>query len=294
MRYSILLFAVFLSISCSKTTLNFTSNQQSGDSAPAKFEFKVSEDNFDRYEWMMGDGATSSDTIVKHRYYLSGKYEVVLKGFKGKKIKQHKKEIYVAAPEKCLVRIETSYGEMIAELFDDTPKHRDNFSKLAEEGFYDDLLFHRVINQFMIQGGDPQSKGADISMPLGSGGPGYQIDAEFSPVRAHVKGALAAARLGDMANPQRKSSGSQFYIVHGRTVNESALGQYEAKLGLDYPEDVKAGYLNNGGVPFLDQQYTVFGQVIEGLEVIDKIAATRTNGQDRPLENISMKISLIK
>ncbi|NND51044.1 MAG: peptidylprolyl isomerase [Flavobacteriaceae bacterium] len=183
---------------------------------------------------------------------------------------------------------------MIAELFDSTPKHRDNFIKLAEEGYFNDLLFHRIINNFMIQGGDPNSRGADMTVHLGSGGPGYQIDAEFTPTHAHVKGALAAARIGGPANPQKKSSGSQFYIVHGREVDDSTLQQFEARLGIKYPETIRQEYLKNGGVPFLDQEYTVFGQVIEGLEIIDKIAAVDTHPGDRPVENVAMKITVIK
>ena len=281
--------------SCSRSTLNFTASSIDKNEAPARFVFEVDENDYDAYEWNLGDGsAIKNDTIISHRYYLSGNYEIILKGQKGKKTHTIKKDLLVNAPEKCLIRIETPYGEMIAELFDDTPKHRDNFTKLAEEGFYNDLLFHRVINGFMIQGGDPNSKNADSATPLGSGGPGYQVDAEFSEKRAHVKGALAAARLPDNANPSKKSSGSQFYIVHGRKVENATINQFEARLDLTYPTEIREQYLATGGVPFLDQEYTVFGQVIEGLEVIDQIASVRTGSMDRPLENVSMKISLIK
>lgn len=200
----------------------------------------------------------------------------------------------VNAPEKCLVLLKTSLGDMLIELFDDTPEHRDNFVKLVEEQFYNGLLFHRVIDGFMIQGGDPNSKNAPQGSRLGSGGPGYQINAEFSHRHAHIKGALAAARLGDAVNPEKKSSGSQFYIVHGSPVSEDQLRQMEYRSGIAYPQEIKQAYLENGGTPFLDQQYTVYGQVVEGLDVIDKIAGITTGPSDRPLEDIQMEIQLIK
>lgn len=280
--------------SCSKQSYNIIVSAPEDVMAPALYGFSIDPNQCEDQTWMFGDGAISVDSSPSHRYFLSGNYNVEVTCKNGNKVKQIKKEIFVSAPEKCLVKITTSYGDMIAELYDFTPKHRDNFIKLAEEGFYNDLLFHRVIQGFMIQGGDPNSKGAAPNAGLGSGGPGYQIDAEFTDKAAHVKGALAAARTPDQVNPERKSSGSQFYIVHGKQVPEMQLSQYEARLGIRYPENVKKGYTENGGVPFLDQQYTVFGQVIEGLEIIDKIAQAGTNQSDRPLEDISMKITVIK
>ena len=183
---------------------------------------------------------------------------------------------------------------MMVQLFDETPVHRDNFIKLAESGYYDGLLFHRVINGFMLQGGDPQSRGAAPNQSLGTGGPGYTLDAEIRPNIAHIKGALAAARQGDAINPDKKSSGSQFYIVDGKGVTESQLTQNEQRYEIKYPEGVKNLYLRDGGTPFLDQQYTVFGQVIEGMEVIDAIASTPTLRGDRPQEDVSMKVTVIK
>lgn len=280
--------------SCSRTTLGFFVKPENEKPAPATFSFELDENNCDEVVWDFGDGTMSTDTSPNHTYFLSGNYVVTLKGKRGKKTKEIQKEILVKAPDKCLVRIETPYGTMIAELYENTPKHRDNFVKLSDEGFFNDLLFHRVINGFMIQGGDPGSRGADMSVPLGGGGPGYQIDAEMRPEYAHIKGALAAARTGDQVNPMRKSSGSQFYIVQGKAVSENNLKQIEARHGETYSEETILQYEEVGGVPFLDQQYTVFGQVIEGLDVIDQIAAVQTNGSDRPLENITMKITLIK
>ena len=200
----------------------------------------------------------------------------------------------MTAPETCLIEIQTSYGNMTVKLYDETPLHRDNFIKLAEEGFYDGLLFHRVINGFMVQGGDPQSRNAASGMPLGSGGPGYQVAAEIKPDLVHMKGAIAAARTGDAVNPEKKSSGSQFYIVQGRPMSEQELEIMEERKGIHYTPEQRKQYETEGGTPFLDQEYTVFGQVIKGLEVIDAIAGVQTDRNDRPREDISMKVVVIK
>ncbi len=187
--------------------------------------------------------------------------------------------------------IETEFGDIKVELYDSTPKHKENFIKLAEQGFYDSLLFHRVIPGFMIQGGDPESRNAPAGKMLGGGGPGYTLPAEIGAL--HVKGALAAARLPDQANPQRESSGSQFYIVSGRPVDEQFLNQVEQQLGITYTPEQRQEYLEKGGYPPLDGQYTVFGQVVEGLEVVDKIAAVSRNQQNRPQEDVEMKITIL-
>jgi peptidyl-prolyl cis-trans isomerase B (cyclophilin B) len=183
---------------------------------------------------------------------------------------------------------------MEVELYDSTPKHRDNFIKLAEEGFFDSLLFHRVIQGFMIQGGDPDSRNAAAGKHLGAGGPGYQIDAEFSSENLHFKGALAAARMGDAANPEKKSSGSQFYIVQGTPVSPDLMERMEAQKNIRYTPEQRKLYQQVGGTPFLDMEYTVFGRVVKGLEVIDKIAAVRTAPGDRPVEDVWMKAKVVK
>lgn len=185
--------------------------------------------------------------------------------------------------------IETTYGNMKVMLYNTTPKHRDNFIKLTKEGFYDELLFHRVINNFMIQGGDPDSKNAAPGTPLGMGGPGYQIDAEIGA--PHLKGALAAAR--DM-NPQKKSSGSQFYIVQGQRVDDAVLTGIEQQKGMRYNPEQRKLYAEIGGTPFLDNDYTVFGEVVEGLDVLDKIAAVPTDPGNRPLQDVKMKVKIIR
>ncbi|HMP99968.1 MAG TPA: peptidylprolyl isomerase [Cyclobacteriaceae bacterium] len=242
-----------------------------------------------------------------------------------------------------LITIKTPLGEMKAILYDDTPKHKANFVKLAKEGFYDSLLFHRIIKGFMIQGGDPESKMAYVGQALGKGGPGYNVDAEINAKYYHHKGAIAAARMGDAVNPTKASSGSQFYIVHGTKQNEedlktdlNKLNQGIASLlqrseymhlrdtlsrlyysgdrelyvkeiiklkpvvkevtGIDADKNISEEklrtYINLGGAPHLDGEYTVFGRVIDGLEVIDKIAEQIKDGADRPLDDIMMIVKV--
>ncbi len=247
-----------------------------------------------------------------------------------------------------VVTIQTSYGNMVAVLFDETPKHKENFIKLAKEKFFDSLLFHRVIPDFMIQGGDPLSKNAQPGEHLGTGGPGYTVDAEFNPKFFHERGALSAARLGDQQNPTKASSGSQFYVVQGRKYQEAELTQLEQSIVynrknnalrtcLSMPEyaavrqqvldkqregntdwlnsffvqsdtlikkvmpdykafsftpEARARYQEAGGAPHLDGDYTVFGKVIFGLDVIDKIAALPRDGADRPSEDLRMVVTV--
>ena len=208
-------------------------------------------------------------------------------------------------PETNRYAIETSFGTLVVELSDKTPAHRDNFKRLVEEAFYDSTTFHRVIDGFVIQGGDPTSR--DDPDNVGQGGPGYTLPAEFTPTLFHRRGALAAAREGDNVNPERRSSGSQFYIVQGRTFDADALDTLEAEVQARlsdstfvFADSARAVYQDEGGTPQLDQQYTVFGQLVEGFDVLDRIAAAdtpRSTDQpapapfiDRPLESIPMVI----
>jgi cyclophilin family peptidyl-prolyl cis-trans isomerase len=193
-----------------------------------------------------------------------------------------------------IVEIETEFGNMEIVLYSETPKHRDNFVKLVKEGFYDSLLFHRVINNFMIQGGDPQSKNAKPGIMLGNGGPGYTVPAEFVDTLLHYKGVLSAARMGDQVNPEKESSGSQFYIVQGQKVSTAIMNQMQSRNGNKYTEEQQKKYAEIGGTPHLDGSYTVFGEVIKGLEVLDKIAVVQCNRANRPLKDIIMKIIMKK
>ncbi len=245
-----------------------------------------------------------------------------------------------------VVTIKTGYGDMVAILYDETPKHKENFIKLVKEKYFDSLLFHRVIKGFMIQGGDPDSKKTEPGQRLGMGGPGYTVDAEINPNFFHEKGALSAARLGDEQNPTKASSGSQFYVVQGIVISQSDIDnlkidqmklntafrevmmnpankslidslnqvymsgdmvayqnkvfslvpRIEKETGMKVtrdvsPEKVKA-YTSVGGAPHLDGEYSVFGKVIKGLDVIDKIAAVPTVSGDRPFEDVRMTVTI--
>lgn len=247
------------------------------------------------------------------------------------------------------VKIDTSLGEITVRLYDETPLHRDNFVKLVKEGYFDGMLFHRVIRDFMIQGGDPDSKTASPGQSLGTGGPGYTIEAEIRKDLFHKRGALAAARQGDQVNPQRRSSGSQFYIVWGQIYKEGQLRQLSKQmemqqmqqifdtLAMEHRDEVlrlrkernHAGlqelqaklvdeteakfkamkekgeisglsdeqiriYKTVGGTPHLDGQYTVFGEVVEGLDVVEKIQDAETSSSDRPEEDIKMTMTILE
>ena len=283
-----------LLVSCSKPVANFVMIQD--DSVvPTTIRFENTSTEAESYTWVFGDGNTSNELNSEHRYLLSGKYEIQLIAKKGNKQSVKKKEVVFSAPEICLVEMETNFGSMLIQLYDETFKHRDNFIKLAEQGYYEGLLFHRVIDGFMIQGGDPKSKNAIPGAALGNGGPGYKIDAEILPQYGHIKGALAAARQGDNVNPEKKSSGSQFYIVHGKALSKKDVASIESRKGFDYPVDLKEAYIQHGGTPFLDREYTVFGRVINGLEIVDAIAKVSKDRRDRPEENVIIKrVSVIK
>ncbi len=194
------------------------------------------------------------------------------------------------------VLLQTSYGDIIVRLSDSTPLHRDNFIKLTKIGFYDSVLFHRVIKNFMIQAGDPDSKNAPAGKPLGNGGPGYRVPAEFRQSLFHKKGVIAAARDN---NPEKASSASQFYITQGKVHTDGSLDTIETdRLKRKIPAALREVYKTVGGVPHLDQNYTVFGEVIKGIEVVDKIASVQTSkgpDRDRPVENVVIiKAKLIK
>lgn len=199
---------------------------------------------------------------------------------------------FAAKPKNQYVKISTNKGEVVIRLYNQTPLHRDNFLKLTKEKFFDGTIFHRVIKDFMIQGGDPNSKDAKPDQSLGNGGPKYTIPAEFNDSLFHKKGVLAAARDN---NPEKASSGSQFYIVQGKVWNDSTLNLTETnRLKFKLPEWQREVYKTIGGSPHLDRNYTVFGEVVSGLEMVDKIAAEPTGKGDRPIEDVKMTVSILK
>ena len=201
-------------------------------------------------------------------------------------------EIFAKDNAEKKVCISTVYGDIKIKLYDETPLHRDNFIKLAGEKYFDESLFHRVIKQFMIQGGDPNSKTADSATILGNGGPNYTIPAEIMPVKYfHKKGALGAARNN---NPEKASSGSQFYIVQGKPYSSEELNRIETIYNMHFTEEQRAIYTTIGGAPHLDGGYTVFGEVYEGLNVVDSISNVKTGMYDRPKKDIKMTIKIIE
>ena len=181
--------------------------------------------------------------------------------------------------KETVVVIKTSMGTIKAKLYNDTPLHRDNFIKLVNEGWYNGSPFHRVIKEFMIQGGQNADGRLD---------PGYTVPAEFKSNHFHKKGALAAARQGDQVNPKKASSGSQFYIVQGKTYDERTLDMFESRMGKVFSAKERQAYKTVGGTPFLDGEYTVYGEVTEGLEVVDKIAAVTPGAMDVPVEHVTI------
>ena len=199
--------------------------------------------------------------------------------------------IQVQAQEaETIVQIDTDKGKIKVKLYNDTPKHRDNFIKNVNDHLYDGLLFHRVIKQFMIQAGDINSKDAPIEQHLGDGDLGYTIPAEIVfPKYFHKRGVLAAARVGDEENPERALSASQFYIVTGKFFTEMELDKMEKEQGITFTPEQREAYMLEGGTPHLDGKYTIFGEVIKGMKVVDKIQFTETNAEDRPVENIRIK-----
>lgn len=200
---------------------------------------------------------------------------------------------WAAQPRNEYVRIRTDYGVSIIKLYNETPLHRDNFIKLVKEGFYNGLLFHRIIKDFMIQGGDPDSRNAVKGAELGEGDLGYTIPAEFRDSLFHKKGALAAARD---ENPDKASSAAQFFIVEGETFTDGALDSLETLRmeGRKIPAYQREVYKTIGGVPYLDQRYTVFGEVVEGIDMFDKLENVATDSNDRPLVDQKMEVTMLK
>ncbi len=195
----------------------------------------------------------------------------------------------------AVVIMETSMGEIVLKLYGETPIHRDNFLKLAQDRVYDGLLFHRVIKNFMIQAGDPKSRDAKPGQPLGDGTLGYTLPAEFRPNLFHKRGALCAARQGDNVNPKKESSASQFYIVQGNRWDEKQLDMMSERMGKKFSPEQRKVYTTVGGTPHLDGDYTVFGEVIKGMDVIDKISQVKCDRMDRPVEDVRiLKVTVKK
>lgn len=198
-------------------------------------------------------------------------------------------KLFIMTSAQTKVVLHTSYGDIKMILYKETIKHQENFLKLVQQGYYDGLLFHRVIPFFMIQTGDPNSRTARPGQALGNGGPSYKIPAEFNASYFHKKGAVAAARLSDDVNPEKESSGSQFYIVQGNVFTDSQLDMLvKTNRHLPFTPEQRNAYTTSGGTPHLDNSYTVFGEVIEGFDTIDKISSAITDERKRPISDIKI------
>ncbi len=194
-----------------------------------------------------------------------------------------------------MIEMVTSQGKITLRLYDETPLHRDNFLKLVENHTYDGLLFHRVIKNFMVQAGDPKSRDAKPGQPLGDGTLGYTVPAEFRPELIHKRGALCAARQGDQVNPKKASSATQFYIVQGQVWDDKTLDMMEQRFGKKFTAEQRKVYTTMGGTPHLDGDYTVFGEVVDGMEVINKISDLPCDRMDRPVEDVKIiSVKVIK
>jgi len=186
------------------------------------------------------------------------------------------------------VLLKTTAGDITLVLYDDTPLHKENFIDLVKDKFYDGMLFHRVMNNFMIQTGDPGSKTAQAGQMLGTGGPGYTVPAEFKKEHIHKKGAVAAARLGGPQNPRKESNGSQFYIVHGKKWTAEELDMMVQRGRPEFSPEERRIYMEEGGYAFLDFEYTVFGEVVKGIEIVDAIAAVPVDQHNRPIDDVKI------
>jgi cyclophilin family peptidyl-prolyl cis-trans isomerase len=286
-----MLLAAFLS-NCSKPIADFQIDV-ANLVIPSKIGLINQSSKAETFEWIIGDSIISRDRSPNYQFNNSGRHTIILRAKKGKKATETKKEVFLKPPNVCLALLSTSEGDILLKLYDNTLEHQNNFAKLVEDGFYKDILFHRVINGFMIQAGDPSSKGATSGQRLGSGDIGYTLPKEINKQNFHVKGALAAARLGDQSNPDKRSSGCQFYIVHGEGVTPAQLDNVEAGFDFKYPTTIREKYFKIGGAPQLDMNYTVFGEVIEGLEIIDRIATMKTDGNNRPTNDVKIKNLII-
>jgi cyclophilin family peptidyl-prolyl cis-trans isomerase len=292
--YLFLLILVLCIWSCSAPKAAFLYQRTNNDiSQPITFVNKST--NAYQYQWNFGDGTYSNEVHPKHQFLSSGRHLITLKATKNNQTTLSAQEIIVMPPLFCMVVIQTTFGDISIKLYDDTPLHRDNFIQLAEQGLYSGTIFHRVIKGFMVQGGDLESKNVMKVKNIGQTRPSYTIPAEIRDTSFHVKGTLAAARQSDEVNPQKASSGSQFYIVQGRPINDEQLDGFEIQKGIRYSEQIRQEMKSLGGAPQLDKEYTIFGKVIQGLDIIDQIAEVKTNDADKPEEDIKIiNILIIK
>lgn len=253
------------------------------DVIPAQLTFSNKSKASESYTWKVNGEVVGSSESLEHSFYDSGKHQVVLLAQSGNKVDSVSKELILRPSGNCMVLMRTSEGDLVMELSELTPIHLNNFVNLVESGYYKGLQFHRVINNFMIQGGDNKTRksGRKFEEPA-------DIDNEILTSLHHVRGALAAARNPTEMNPDRKSSGSQFYIVDGAEMDEKKLKRIRAEKLFEYSEDQIQSYYDLGGAPQLDGEYTVFGKLVRGFDTLEKIASTKTDKFDKPLNPVTI------
>lgn len=249
--------------------------------APATISFENKSSNSKEYNWNFGDGKSSKEQSPEHHFLKSGRYTISLSSKKGTNESTYQKEIIISAPSTCQVFVSTSLGNMVLELSDKTPKHRDNFLSLVESGYYNGVLFHRVIDGFIIQAGEQNPNNKRVSQTK-------TIVAEINDHMRHYAGTLSASRMPDNINPEKESSATQFYVVDKNTVSESKLESLEKKNSILYTEAQKEEYLKMGGAPQLDENYTVFGKLLSGFDTLKKISSVKTAAGDRPVDPVTI------
>ncbi len=249
--------------------------------APSTIDFENLSKGADAYMWLIDSQPVSDSSTLSHMFLSSGRHTIELISKSGSKESISKQDIFIEAPEQCLVYMMTNYGPLLLSLSDITPGHRDNFSDLVESGFYNGIQFHRVINGFMIQAGDETTNPPSQKIRHKA-----EIKAEINTDLFHYKGALAAARQPDSVNPEKASSGTQFYIVEGQTISQKSMDQFANSKAFDYTKAEMQRYIDEGGSPQLDGEYTVFGHLVEGYDTLDKISNVDTDRRDKPTDPV--------
>lgn len=271
-----LFFLVLFLSSCSKTTADFII-RPSNNTVPLYLNASNKSGETDSLKWYVNGLPVSKDLDLGHQFIRSGRHTIELKVYKKGKVSTKSKEIILQAPITCYILMRTNFGDMVFSLNEQTPIHRDNFIELIESSYYDNIRFHRVIDGFMIQAGDQKTR-----TPFKHVNHKEVIQQEIIPALIHKRGALAAARMPDDINPDKNSSGSQFYIVDGKKLTEKEIEKYESSKLQDYTKVQKVEYLEFGGSPQLDGEYTVFGQLLHGFNTLEKISQVKTNRKDYP------------
>ncbi len=282
MKYFLAFICCIALWQCKTPVVTFQqSDTQASYEIPARIRFENKSENITSQVWKVNGNPVSTNKDLDYTFFSSGRHIIELEARSGNKVIHRQEEIIVHPTDYCQVLIKTSEGDLVVRLNEDTPGHLKQFSTLVDDGYYNGIYFHRVIDGFMIQGGDNKSRqgGKRRAEP-------ESIPHEISVDWLHYRGALAAARLPDNVNPEKRSSGSQFYIVDGQSFTRKQFERTQSNLAMDYSEEQIEKYIELGGAPQLDGEYTVYGRLIYGFDVLDKIAEAATDNLDKPTEDI--------